>query len=417
MNLNGLNFDNMPPFEVPRGFFLTAPLFGILSALIIAFSGEQLWVSRWTPATLALTHAMVLGVISITMFGALFQLLPVLGGITIPRVKLVAYTVLSALSLGTSLLVAGFYFSNYELFVPAISLLGMVLIGFILLILDQIRKYNVANESIRAIKTGIFSLVLVLAIATLLLADYLLGTSFNGSKVLTDYHATWGLVGWISLIIIGVSFQVIPMFHVAPAFPKWCTNLLVGGLFSALIINFICSFFSHLVMIGQASTLLIKLLLVVYGMTALRLLTQRKRKIKDPSITCWQIGFVTLIGVSVMGIVASFIDLPTELSTELSFALVVLFVFGWIISVIMAMTIKIMPFLAYLHLQQLCGSNFEAFALLPNVHQLLSKKKMNLLLMSHISSLIALAITLIAPSFYGLLAASTLIQFSYLALI
>ncbi len=57
MNLHGLSFNALPPpIELPFRFFLTAPLFVIACALLILVSGETLFLSRWQPSILALTH-------------------------------------------------------------------------------------------------------------------------------------------------------------------------------------------------------------------------------------------------------------------------------------------------------------------------------------------------------------------------
>lgn len=414
MNLNGLNFDSIPPFEVPSRFFLTAPLFGLLAAFIIGWSGSELWLSRWHPATLALTHAIVLGLISTMMCGAIFQLLPVLGGITLPRVKVVATAVLIGLSGGTLLLVAGFYFSQSLLFYPALLLLSMVLILFIITILRQLTRHHTASQSIQTMRFGFISMLMVVILAAVMLADHLIGTSYNSNKLLTDHHAAWGLIGWVSLVIIGVSFQVLPMFHVAPAFPRWSTRWLPLALVTTLGLNSGFYLINH-ANIGYGHgqfllTQLIKIILIIYGITALRLLVLRKRKIFDISVICWQIALACLIISCLLSLTATAFDaisIPPLI-------IAALFIFGWIISVIMAMIVKIMPFLAYLHLQQLCGCNFEAFSLLPNVHQLLSKLQMNRLLGCHVGSLVMLLVTLAAPQYYYGLALSLAVQFSYL---
>jgi len=90
------------------------------------------------------------------------------------------------------------------------------------------------------------------------------------------------------------------------------------------------------------------------------------------------------------------------------------FIYGWVLSVIMAMIIKIVPFLAYLHLQRQCGFHMQAFALLPNMHTLLSKQRMQVLMYSHVFSLITLLMTLYNPAYYGLLALAIILQFGYL---
>ncbi|MCK7498192.1 MAG: hypothetical protein MZW92_51665 [Comamonadaceae bacterium] len=49
----GIAFDQAPPIAVPLRFFLTAPLFGCLAGLLIAWSGGDVLASRWSGAALA----------------------------------------------------------------------------------------------------------------------------------------------------------------------------------------------------------------------------------------------------------------------------------------------------------------------------------------------------------------------------
>ena len=90
MNISGLSFNALPPIDLPFRFFISAPIFIIACALLVFFSGESLWLSRWQPNMLALTHGFTLGFITMVMMGALLQLLPVIGGIGIVRPRLIA---------------------------------------------------------------------------------------------------------------------------------------------------------------------------------------------------------------------------------------------------------------------------------------------------------------------------------------
>lgn len=405
MNLAGLDFENIPPFSVPTRFFIVATIFGIVSALVIAVAGEDLWLSRWHPATLALTHSLVIGLISTTICGALLQLLPVLGGKSLPKVKLIAGVTLFGLSVGTLLLMTAFFFSEVSLFKPALLFLSLVFSGFLGIILWLIKQRSNDNVSINTMRLGFFAMLVVVIIACLMLADYFLGTQFNLAKQLTDNHAGWGLIGWVSLMIIGVSFQVLPMFHVAPAFPHWCTKYLPVILFSLLVADLLLS--------SPITAVLIKITLAIYALTALRCLYLRKRKISDTSVTCWQIALTVLAASSLFSLIPDSYLLLTRLGLS-PLTLAALFIFGWVISVIMAMLIKIVPFLAYLHLQRLCGYHVAAFSLLPNVHQLLSKSRMQWLLYCHCATMISLLCTLFLPQSYPLLALVMFVQFGYL---
>src|SRR5690625_7813914 len=49
-------------------------------------------------------------------------------------------------------------------------------------------------------------------------------------------HAAWGLLGWVGLLVIGISFQVIPIFQVTERFPDGVTHWLALVLFIFLLI-------------------------------------------------------------------------------------------------------------------------------------------------------------------------------------
>lgn len=453
MNLAGLDFDNIPPFSVPMRFFFVAPVFAFISALIIAVAGESMWLTRWHPATLAVTHAIVLGIITMIMCGAILQLLPVLAGKSFPKVKLISTLTMILMVTGTLSLIRAFLanmpvfgldssHSNSFFAISGISFtLGLG--GFICAILWLIRQRTQASVSINTMRLGFIAMLVVGIIASLLLAGYLFASQFNITKQLTDSHASWDLVGWISLVIIGVSFQVLPMFHVAPAFPSWCSRYLPEFLFITLLIYTLVTLvitqsvvIDSLVLESIVDTAvwplmqticigLLQLSLMVYAVTAMHCLYRRKRKISDASVTCWFIALTCLLMCCAISFVMNLVmnlggnSVVTAEVWLLSFGwspltLASVFIYGWILSVIMAMIIKIVPFLAYLHLQRQCGFHLQAFALLPNMHELLSKTRMQYLLYCHVFSLFSLALTLYNPEYYWLLSLAIVGQFGYL---
>ena len=86
LNTTGLTLEQAPPIHVPFRLFLTAPLFLLCSACILAWQGEVILVSRWSPATLAVAHLIAIGFLGQVMCGALLQMLPVIAGAPVPAV-------------------------------------------------------------------------------------------------------------------------------------------------------------------------------------------------------------------------------------------------------------------------------------------------------------------------------------------
>jgi len=403
LNLAGLSFDNIPPFSLPLRFFISAACFGLLCALIIGIGGEELWHSRWHPYTLALTHALVLGVFTMVMCGATLQLVSVLGGQSLPRVNLIANTTLIGLVIGTLSLIAGFIYAQSWLLVLAFTL---ILLGISLLlgaILLSIGRTNQQQHSLKVMRLAMLSMLCLLIVAGLLLSDRLIGSAFNQLKQLTDAHAGLGLIGWVCLLIMGVSFQVLPMFHVAPAFPHWSQRFLPLSLL-VLLLGKVC--FSALTISPYLMAIIdsaITMLVLIYSGVALHVIYRRKRKIPDPSITLWYVALITLA----LCLCASLFDFYLRLSPLIYASLYCIA----ILSIIVAMLVKIAPFLAYIHLQRQCGINFEAFSLLPNVHQLMSKSGIKLLFYSHIITIVSLLATLLMPLMYMALSLSLMVEF------
>src|SRR4051794_18597510 len=118
-----MQFEKSPPLTVPFRFFLTAPLFAMAAALLLSWQGPAALASRWSPFALALTHLLTLGFLMMSMAGALLQILAVVTGIVVPRLRLTSIVVHAALTAGTALLAAGFWLAQALLFRLALPLL------------------------------------------------------------------------------------------------------------------------------------------------------------------------------------------------------------------------------------------------------------------------------------------------------
>src|SRR5262249_9292716 len=79
---------------------------------------------------------------------------------------------------------------------------------------------------------------------------------------MTDLHARWAGAGWVGLLIIGVSLQVIPMFQATALFPHWLARGLPWALALCLI---------------SGPALPLAVCFSAYGLVALALLWRRKR--------------------------------------------------------------------------------------------------------------------------------------------
>ncbi len=405
MNLSGLNFSALPAINIVYRFFICAVLFALVAAILLAFSGPDVWQSRWHPHMLAITHCFTLGFITTVMMGAMLQILPVIGGIGIPKVKLVANTFLVLHVMGTGCLIAGFIFSLAALKIAAMIFLTTGFAVYLAAVGWVLSKKLSQGSSILAIRFAVLALLVTLMLGLLLLARNLGWHVMPFDKFITDMHAVWGIAGWFGLLIIAVSFQIIPMFHVAPEFnvnmrsyiPKVILSLLLVLLFSQ----------------GQVQILALLLLNSVFIGYLCHLLSFRKRKIPDATVNFWRLSMLAMTSALILYSLGD--DVLSVVSIEnQSLVLAAIVVYLYVVSIILGMLLKIMPFLSYTHLQQRCLLDFSLMPLLPNMHQLLPKKHGNILFYLHLLSEFSLFLTLVFNQFYLILALTIGLEFFWL---
>jgi len=369
MNLYGLSLDNIPPISTPLKFFLVAPVFGVLAGLLLVGYPELL-TNRWLPATLAFTHLLTLGVGAMVMLGALFQVLPVVSNSAVPGHQLIAPWVHHGLVGGTLTLAAGFLTTWSWLFGLAAFLLASGFGLFVAAFGTSLVKARPAGDTTVTLRLAALSLVATLVLGGLQLSLHLWPEAGLYHPHQTQLHAFVGGFGWVLLLVMGVSFQVIPMFHVAPAFPRWVCRRLTLVIFVANAV-----FLSAGQSVAAYALLLTMVATILYATEAMKVLMGRKRKLVDYTVRFWQLGLSQLIAAALLTLGLTFTEsvawrTPVESLSGLVFAL------GFVLSVILGMLQKIVPFLIYLHLQRMALASPQTMmvklphmkALIPTVH-------------------------------------------------
>lgn len=344
-----LSFEQAPPISAPLRFFLTAPLFGVLAGLILFVGGETALLSRWSPVTLAVVHALTVGFLLQTMLGALIQVLPVVVGAHIRRPLLVASVVHGSLTAGGLALVAAFLTGLPSWYLAAAVLLSIAIGTFLVAAGQVLMRIPHTSPTIPAVKLALGGLLITAALGLLLLGGLAAGWTVP-LAALTDAHAAWGLAGFGGALIAGVAYVVVPMFQLTPGyrarFSRWYVPLLiiaVAGWTAARLGD------GHAwAAAGEAlSGSLLLLTLFAFAVVTLRLQGQSKRSRPDTTFRFWQLGMAATISVAALGIAGLAGWIPGE-AALLSGVLVLAGVF---LPLINGMLYKIVPFLAWFHLQ------------------------------------------------------------------
>ncbi|WP_334178950.1 hypothetical protein [Pseudoxanthomonas sp.] len=209
--MSGLAFAQAPPPALPMRFLSIALGWGIAAGLWLAWQGDAVVLSRWTPAALVLVHMLALGLLGNTMLGSLVQFLPVAAGSPLPCLRCVPW-LHAAFNVGLVALLITLAWQVRALAWPAGGLLGGSLVMFAVLALTAVARGN--GE--RVVRDGI-GLALIALVATTILGLVLLaartGWRAPATPGLVDLHAAIGGIGWMLGLLAAVGSVTLPMLH------------------------------------------------------------------------------------------------------------------------------------------------------------------------------------------------------------
>ncbi|MDK1024167.1 MAG: hypothetical protein QGD92_08055 [Gammaproteobacteria bacterium] len=370
MSYGVLSLAQTPPASVPLSYMLTAPVFAIVAAILILVYPESVQ-NRWSPVMLSVTHLLVLGFAVMVMFGAVQQLLPVLAGVTFNRPRLVSLSLYVGLIFGVSALCIGMFLSNASLFLVAVLFLSVTVAAFFVLMMLGLLRSEANRDSIQGIRLALLSFLVSASLGLYMAAGHSL-PEIPLARELTSLHLTWGLLGWIGLLVITVSYQVVPMFQITPRYPKEIVRWLTPFIFLSLV-------FWSLIEILPNSALSVSWVSVIpktgvmAGLLTFCLMTlwlQHKRRRKLPDVT---LDFFRL-ALSCMMLAIFIWSLPESwLADQLNREVLIgaLLIIGFTLSVISGMLYKIVPFLIWLHLTNQIDMSTRWQKNIPNMKQII----------------------------------------------
>lgn len=346
MKIISLNTEQAPPISVPLRFFAAAPLFLLLAALMLMFRADNPFANIHSPALLAATHCITLGFLTMIMLGAMQQILPVVIGSPMLASRLTVWLTFLPLLSGALLLPAGFMLDKPVLINLAWPLLGLAFIAFISASLISLALSSAHNATKTAILLSILALSGAIALGMLLAHGYATGSPLPYDKLATA-HISLALGGWVMLLIVGVSYQVVPMFQLTPNYPVWLVNGLTPAMFIVLLLGLLSLLLETkphwLVIVTQG---LFWFLASCFALTTLSLQSKRRRRVADATLSFFRLGMMALICAALFALAALLFPDTDHLGTVSA----VLFLLGFAMSLMHGMLYKIVPFLVWFHL-------------------------------------------------------------------
>jgi hypothetical protein len=373
----GLSLDQSPPFSASLRFFLTAPLFLIIAAVLFFLKDIDM-LDRWLPATIGIIHFYNLGFLVMVMMGVLTQMLPVLAGVTIPNVLWVSRIVHLLLTLGAVLFPLGMLQMNYTLIQVGAVLAWSAICIFYSIVLNALFQDGLPSFTLTSFKLSSLSALVTLLFAGRLAWGWAAFGEFSIYRTaLVELHIAWAIFGIVFTLIMGVSYKVVPMFFVTTDHPRWLTHYGSKIIFSLLVLWSAFFHYENSIVFFKAG---ISLVVLAYSIETIRRLNKRKRPLTDTSILYWYLSMV-LFSIS-----AIFYNLPAlQLYAALGFALAIL-------SLITGMLYKIIPFLAWLHLTK---KNIPS---VPTMRELLPDRYARKQLYLHLCMIVSLVLVTFFPA-------------------
>lgn len=348
--MNGLQTNNAPSSSVVIPHFIFGGISLLLLAVLLVLADTNLLEAYFNSKLVAITHIAVLGWASMIVFGALYQLIPVVFETSLYSEKLAKITFwfsgFSVLFLSYS-----FWVGSYVTLLPYASV--CMFLSLLLFVLNVGLTYK--NAALKNIKsTFVITAVLWLLITELIGTLIALNFKYNFlSEVHLHYlkiHATVGLIGWFVLLIIGVGSTLIPMFLISHELKekklKFAFFLINSGLVVALVNWFLfqnsyVDFFIPVLIIGG----ILFFVSFIYDSYKKRL-----RKRLDVGM---QYSMLAIVAVFVPFVLIGFIVLNTSFEVEFIYRIITFYgfsiIFGLITTLILGQTYKTLPFIIWLN--------------------------------------------------------------------
>ncbi|MBV5278354.1 MAG: hypothetical protein J0647_04880 [Campylobacteraceae bacterium] len=331
-----------PPFALVAHFFIAGVVFLFLSSISLLFLSGEISSYFVSPLFAAFAHLYLLGFVMMIIFGAMYQLLPVVLEAPIFS-KDFAYVQFYMYIVGFLMMISGFLFSSLHLLIPygaTITYLSMVIFCVnIFLTFLRLEQINFVGKFLLVATIFLFTSVTIGLIMGFVMGH---GSFEIDLMAWVKAHMIGTLGGFVMMVVMGVAMVLIPMFSLAHGFSdKW-----IKVAFYVQSTGVSLSIFSFLggfsTLISTFSLFLIALSLFAFAIQIAVMLKSRARKQND----YWVKNIVFAVSSLLISIGLILIGFIYDLQ---NFALAggFLFFFGFLLCFIVGHIYKILPFLIW----------------------------------------------------------------------
>jgi len=211
------------PTPSPTSVLLAGEHFAVAILYLLAGSAGLVWIAPElaigaypSPHVAAVTHLFTLGWLTTTIFGALYQLLPVALGAPVRSVRM-GHASFCAFAPGAGIFAAGVATNSTVLHHLGI---GLVATGVVLAVVNfaiSLRRATLRDVTWAAVVVALGFLSIALVLGVVLLHNLRTGFLADARVRVLAVHLHMALVGWALVMMTGVSHRLLPMFLLSHA--------------------------------------------------------------------------------------------------------------------------------------------------------------------------------------------------------
>lgn len=345
MKAVNLDYARTPRPAVVFGCLMPAPWLGAAAGLLLALGPADGLPHRFAPLALASVHMVALAMLLPVMLGALFQMMPVIAHVPVPRVRWIApFVALAGVGMATALS-AGFLGGGGAAFRWAAAM-ALFPLAVAMVLLTAGRRVMRVDATARTL-AWIGAPLLATVAAGIALAGTLGGWWQLPVSTVLPLHVAWGLGGWLGALVTGVATTVLPMFWQARRLPAPLQRCLPMAHWLLLLAFSLVAVTAGEGAIARYALLPYLAFIVILGMAKLTTLLRARRR-HDPHWLLWLIASASMSTAATLAAVAQFHPAPA-----LPWLIGVLTLIGCGALPVTAMLGKIVPFLVWLHLRRM----------------------------------------------------------------
>ena len=329
-----------PPFVLVAHYFIAGAIFYMIASFILPFYAGELNSFFLSPAIASLMHLYLLGFIMMIIFGAMYQLIPVVLEIPIFS-KDFAYIQFYLFVVGIVIFSIALGVNGYIKMLPFGAI--MMYISMLIFVANVFLTYkNIELWSITAkyiLVSNVFLLIGV-SIGFYMALDLIYGFGADIVSLVT-LHISTTIVGYILMTIMGVGMILLPMFSLSHGFSDKSINIAFYLVIAGLVL-FLVSIFTKIVVLKYIGIALVGVS-VVLGLYQMWLIfSTRIRKQNDFWAKNMIASFFSLI-LSLVILVFAIVSNSQTLFILFGFMLF----FGFFVFFIVGHIYKILPFLVW----------------------------------------------------------------------